>query len=307
MNRLFSLAFLLLLIACSGGEEKSNTDEIPELPKIEFQNFNERISYCIGMDHAIGSFQVYNGPKTKGKFDNDELTAGMIDYLADNQLRIPVESVDSILDLYLLPGGQVNEQSVSKKDASYAIGLSEGQFLVGSLVGRGIDQDIEVWFLTEGIKAGMKRDESVVKASEAQTEVRNYFNDINKKMGEVFLENNAKRDSVITTESGLQYQVIAEGNGQKPNLTDSCTVNYTGFFIDGRAFESTIPSGRPATFGLLGIIPGWQEGLQLMKEGSSYRFYIPYYLGYGEEGSGPIPPYSTLVFDIELLKVKRFK
>ena len=90
-------------------------------------------------------------------------------------------------------------------------------------------------------------------------------------------------------------------------MTDTCVVHYTGRLIDGREFESTIPSGQPAAFTPLGLIPGWQEALLLMKEGSRYRFFMPYQLAYGEEGSGPIEPFSALVFDIELIEVKRFQ
>ena len=306
--RSFSFSLLFLLFACSGQNEDEH-DELPKinLPKIEFQNYNERISYCIGLDHGKETANLYNGKNTAGKFDLSSLSAGMTDYLSDNTLRIPMENVDSLLDLYLPPGGEVDENAVPKSDASYAIGLSEGQFLVETFVSQGIDQVIEVWFLVEGIKAGMSGDESVVTFVEAAMEVIKYFNDITMKMGESFLRNNGQRDSVTTTPSGLQYQIINEGKGIIPNMTDSVTVHYTGYFIDGTAFESTIPSGQPQTFIPLGLIPGWQEALTIMKEGSKYRLYIPHRLAYGEEGSGPIPPFTTLVFDIELIKVKRFK
>jgi FKBP-type peptidyl-prolyl cis-trans isomerase len=230
----------------------------------------------------------------------------MVDYLNDGQLRIEMSAVDSILNLYLLPGGTVDETAVPKKDASYAIGLTEAQYLVASLAAKGIDQEVDVWFLVEGIKAGMNKDETTLTMIEARMEVAKYYDEINLKQGQQFLETNGKRDSVQTTASGMQYQVISQGKGIVPNLTDSVVVHYTGYFIDGRAFESTIPSGQPQTFIPLGLIPGWQEALTMMKEGSKYRLYLPYQLAYGEKGSGPIPPYSTLVFDLELIKVIRF-
>ncbi len=130
---------------------------------------------------------------------------------------------------------------------------------------------------------------------------------MNQVMGESFLTNNAQNEGVIVTESGLQYEIITEGTGISPNITDSCVVHYTGRFIDGRVFESTVPSNLPASFTPMGVIAGWQEGLLLMKEGGSRRFFIPYNLAYGETGSGPIEPYSALVFDIDLIKVIRFK
>jgi FKBP-type peptidyl-prolyl cis-trans isomerase len=184
--------------------------------------------------------------------------------------------------------------------------MSEGQFLVGSLVGRGIDQTVEVWFLVEGVRDGMSTQKPSVPYNEATVEVKKYYDEINLDMGESFLAANASADSVETTESGLQYKIIQEGNGIRPNLTDTCVVHYTGRFIDGRTFESTIPSKIPAELTPLGVIQGWQEGLQMMREGSQYRFFIPYQLGYGEEQNGPIPAYSVLVYDIELIKVKKF-
>ncbi len=295
---------LALLFSCSSGTEPDPIDPVNKA--LEFKNFNERISYCVGMDHGLSTYQVYNGPKTSGKFINDEILAGMSDYLGDKQLKFEMNEVDSILGLYLQPGGTVNDSAVSKEDGSYAIGLTEAQFLVGSLASKGIDQTIDVWFLLEGIKAGMASDESTMSFTQARTEVANYYNEINRDIGRSFLETNGQRDSVETTASGLQYIVIEEGKGLVPNLTDSVVVHYTGYFIDGRAFESTIPSGQPARFIPLGLIPGWQEALTMMNEGARYRLYVPFELAYGEQGSGPIPPYSTLVFDIELLKVIRF-
>ncbi|MBI3136866.1 MAG: FKBP-type peptidyl-prolyl cis-trans isomerase [Bacteroidetes bacterium] len=297
---------LLVLTACSG----DSTDPIMEQDggsEIEFSDFTEKISYCIGLDHSFAAYTIYGSPENKSKFDLNQIEAGMIDYLTGNELRIPFESRDSIFDLYLLSDGSVNEAAISKADASYAIGMEEGYVLVGSLVGRGIDQVVYVDMLVRGVQDGMKTGEPAVSLAEARTEVANYYSKLNLENGRLFLAENAKRDSVITTQSGLQYIVFKEGNGLKPNITDTCIVHYTGRFIDGREFESTIPSQHPAAFTPLGLIPGWQEGLLLMKEGSQYRLFVPNELAYGEKGSGPIEPFSTLVFDIELIKVKRFK
>ncbi|MBQ8114856.1 MAG: FKBP-type peptidyl-prolyl cis-trans isomerase [Prevotella sp.] len=123
--------------------------------------------------------------------------------------------------------------------------------------------------------------------------------------GEKYLEENAKKDGVITTPSGLQYKVLKEGNGKSPKATDSVVCHYEGFLINGTLFDSSVQRGTPATFPLNGVIKGWTEGLQLMKEGGKYRFFIPYHLAYGEAGSaGAIPPFATLIFDVELIEVK---
>jgi len=143
--------------------------------------------------------------------------------------------------------------------------------------------------------------------SNETTEDTSSYGDIkdNKTLGREFLEENAKNDSVIQTASGLQYIVLKEGNGIKPEPTDSVTVHYTGTLIDGTVFDSSVERGEPATFPLNKVIPGWIEGLQLMREGSKYRMFIPSDLAYGEKGTKNILPNSTLIFDVELIKVTK--
>ena len=119
------------------------------------------------------------------------------------------------------------------------------------------------------------------------------------------MEENAKNDSVVQTQSGLQYMVLKEGTGAKPGPTDEVTVHYTGKLLDGTVFDSSEKKGKPATFALDQVIPGWTEGLQLMSEGSKYRLFIPSELAYGSKGTRNILPNSTLIFDVELIKVEK--
>ena len=122
--------------------------------------------------------------------------------------------------------------------------------------------------------------------------------------GESFLRDNGKRPGIITTASGLQYEILEEGNGKHPKAIDSVKCHYEGRLIDGTVFDSSIRRGEPAVFPLNGVISGWTEGVQLMAEGAKYRFYIPYQLAYGANGAGSsIPPYAALIFDIELIAV----
>lgn len=122
--------------------------------------------------------------------------------------------------------------------------------------------------------------------------------------GERFLAENAKRQGVVTTKSGLQYEVISEGNGPRPKASDTVRCHYEGTLIDGTVFDSSYLRNQPAEFGLRQVIAGWTEGVQLMKVGAKYKFYIPYTLGYGEHGAGnSIPPFAALIFTVELLAI----
>jgi FKBP-type peptidyl-prolyl cis-trans isomerase FklB len=127
---------------------------------------------------------------------------------------------------------------------------------------------------------------------------------IAKSQSEKFLLENKSKDGVKTTASGLQYKVISEGTGKSPTTADRVTVHYTGKLTDGTVFDSSVQRGQPATFRVNQVIPGWTEALQMMQEGDKWTLFIPYSLGYGERGSPPqIPPFSTLIFEVELMKV----
>ncbi len=125
-----------------------------------------------------------------------------------------------------------------------------------------------------------------------------------KKIGEEFLAENAKKEGIVTLESGLQYEIMVEGNGAKPSKESTVRTHYHGTFIDGSVFDSSVDRGQPAEFPVGGVIAGWTEALQLMAEGSKWRLFIPSDLAYGPQGSqGAIPPHSALVFEVELLNI----
>lgn len=197
---------------------------------------------------------------------------------------------------------------------SYALGLGIGHQLVQMGA-----SDLNIDDFAAAIKDVISGNELKVSNKDAQGIVENYFKAKESKLnaeraakgkvareaGEQYLKTNAKNEGVVTLPSGLQYKVLNEGNGNKPKATDTVVCHYEGFLIDGTVFDSSYQRGEPATFPLNQVITGWTEGLQLMQEGAKYRFFIPYRLGYGENGAGTlIPPYSTLIFDVELIKVK---
>ena len=189
---------------------------------------------------------------------------------------------------------------------SYALGLGIGQQLKNMNI-----EDFSIEDFTKSISDVMSGKETATSSREAQAMLNEYFQKKEKEQaqtaiaeGKVYLEENAKRDGVTQTKSGLQYEVLTEGTGKSPKATDTVRCHYEGRLLDGTVFDSSYKRGEPADFGLNQVIPGWTEGVQLMKEGAKFRFHIPYLLAYGERGAGAqIPPYSTLVFDVELIKV----
>lgn len=196
---------------------------------------------------------------------------------------------------------------------SYALGMGIG----AQLMGMGAEK-LNIDDFAQAIKDCMSGKTQMTN-SEAQKVAQDFFAEQEKvqrakaaelgkaacEKGEQYLAENAKKEGVITTASGLQYKVITEGTGRSPKATDSVKCHYEGFLIDGTVFDSSVQRGQPATFPLGGVIAGWTEGLQLMKEGGKTRFFIPYNLAYGEAGAaGAIPPYAALIFDVELLEVK---
>ena len=197
---------------------------------------------------------------------------------------------------------------------SYALGLGIGRQL--SQMGAA---DLNIDDFAQAVKDMVDGKEPQVATAEAQQIVEDFFRKQEERQraeaaekykgakseGEKYLSENAKKEGVVTLPSGLQYQVLKEGNGKSPKATDKVVCHYEGMLIDGTMFDSSLQRGEPATFPLNGVIAGWTEGLQLMKEGAKYRFFIPYQLGYGEGGAGSsIPPFATLVFDVELIEVK---
>ena len=189
---------------------------------------------------------------------------------------------------------------------SYAWGLAMGSQLKGMGV-----ETINFEDFIDAVKAAFEGKEPAVSPEEAQKIINEYLTELQEKafkaakeIGAKFLEENGKKEGVHTTASGLQYIIDKEGTGKQPTATDNVTVHYTGRLLDGKVFDSSVARGEPATFPLNRVIPGWTEGLQLMKEGAKYPFFIPSDLAYGAQGAGrDIPPHSTIIFEVELIKV----
>ncbi len=196
----------------------------------------------------------------------------------------------------------------------YSMGLDVGGYF------KGIKEEVDFEALLKGIKDGFNGTPPVLSAQEVeavqkqfaekmqarQEETMNKMREENKIAGAAFLEKNKAKDGVMVTESGLQYQVLTKGNGQKPKDSDKVKVDYVGSLTDGTEFDSSIKRGEPAVFGVNQVIPGWSEALQLMEAGAKYRLVIPSDLAYGEKGYPPvIEPNSVLVFEVELHSIEK--
>ncbi len=207
----------------------------------------------------------------------------------------------------------VTSKSTESQKVAYSFGYMMGKGNAAAVPDLDIEKFIKGFRDGHGLKAGALTEDEMRKTlmaykekydADAMKEVQKIAS-ANATKGAAFLAENGKKTGVTTTASGLQYEVITSGTGPIPTTEDEVQVNYEGKMLDGTVFDSSIARGQPVTFPLTGVISGWTEGLQLMKEGSKYRFFIPANLAYGETGASTIPPNSVLTFEVELLKVTK--
>lgn len=197
---------------------------------------------------------------------------------------------------------------------SYALGHN----IAHQMIGMGLQKSLNIDDYAAAIADVLQGRQPKMSHEEVQQVLEHFFTELEQRQqaeaaergkaakseGEAFLAENKKRAGVVTTPSGLQYEIVKEGNGRQPKASDTVQCHYEGTLIDGTVFDSSYRRGMPAEFGLHQVIAGWTEGVQLMKEGSIFKFYIPYNLAYGERGTGAdIPPYAALIFTVELIKI----
>ncbi|MDP2158235.1 MAG: FKBP-type peptidyl-prolyl cis-trans isomerase [Nitrospirota bacterium] len=219
----------------------------------------------------------------------------------------------SLLLLVGLASAESQELKTDKDKLSYSMGVATGT----QMKRQSVDVDVDMFAkgLRDSVSGGKLQmteqeiQEALMKFQQEmaakQAEKTKQLTEINKKEGEAFLAENKKKEGVKTLPSGLQYKVITEGSGNSPKETDTVTTHYRGTLIDGTEFDSSIKRGQPATFAVKGVIKGWTEALQLMKEGSKWQLFIPSELAYGERGAGQqIGPNSALIFEVELISIK---
>jgi len=213
------------------------------------------------------------------------------------------------------------EIKTNEDKVSYAIGVDAGTEIYNTIKAQGLDSVLSKELLLQGLEDAIMGNKTAIHRDSVKPIIRAYFMkaqqeqmeeelkkyEANKAEGEKFLAENKSKSGVTTTESGLQYEVIKAGNGPKPMLNDSVTVHYKGTFLNGETFDSSIERKEPFKFAVSysAVIEGWVEAVQLMPKGSKYKFYVPYQLGYGDRFLPGIPPYSMLIFEIELLAIEK--
>ncbi len=214
-----------------------------------------------------------------------------------------------ILSLFLILGiTNINAQNLNTEmeKVSYSLGVNVAK----SVKNQGLES-IDSEAIAQAFTDVFEGNELKISEQESNVILQEYFGKLaqkaqsqNVEAGQNFLAENAKRDGVVTTATGLQYEVLTEGSGDSPKETDQVTVHYHGTLIDGTVFDSSVERGQPATFPVNGVIPGWVEALQLMNPGAKYKLFIPSNLAYGERGAGgAIGPNATLIFEVELISI----
>ncbi len=273
---------------------------------VDLRNKELRLCPCFS-EETGGQFECVNSPTTL-----------KMKIMPTKQL-----SAIALLSALLLPSMTISQDKTPPADAAKAgkpetlnerVSYSYGVMIARQLTERGIEIDMKQFAKAfEAVAAGKESllsEEEIgdaFKENQAIVDKKNMSPEDKKRLesGEKYLEENGKKKGVTTTESGLQYEVMTPGEGEKPKATDQVTVHYHGTLTDGTVFDSSVDRGDPATFPLNQVISGWTEGVQLMPKGSKFRFVIPYDLAYGSTGSRGIKPYEALVFEVEFIEIKK--
>lgn len=212
-------------------------------------------------------------------------------------------------------GDKSNKSKKNKKEMTLKTELDTVSYSIGVNIAENLSNQglntLNVEALAKGMEDYLNQNDLAITREQGEQILQAYFQKVameaankNKKEGEEFLAENGKKKGIVTLPSGMQYEIIQEGNGPIPTASDKVKTHYHGTLIDGTVFDSSVERGQPATFGVTQVIQGWQEALQLMPVGSKWRLYIPYNLAYGERGAGgQIGPFATLIFDIELIEI----
>jgi len=310
MKKLALYSLSLLLFACGG--ENTNEDEIldgelifvgTEYDDLKLNSVNDRVSYSIGFTSAGEMKEFFESAQYKSFFNKASLKEGFYTGIESTDTSF-ADGCDQTLATYFGNPGSFDTTSIKPSQASNCLGFLRGIEIKYSLSKRGLFAQLKPDLMKKGFKDGLYNYDTLIPLNEQVALISDFFGAIVKNEGETFLEENKKKKGVTTMENGLQFEIIKEGNGPKPTLNSTVSVYYTLSLINGQQVESNAQDPEPVSFPLSNVIQGWQQGLQLMKKGGKYKLYVPYELGYGHQGTQGIQPYSTLIFEIELVDFK---
>lgn len=297
---------MALVTACNS-ETKEGEEQAQE--KVQLETLEDRVSYSLGLDRASEIINIINTNKLNEKFNMKDIEKGMINIFSKGSPQFSEEEANQTISSYMM---QMNQGAAvdpeQKKNAGIAIGEMDALTVKNSLDRKDVFANLNSELMVRGVKDGFGDQKNLlIPVEETKEIIMGYFGDIYKKEGQEFLNENKEKEGVMVTESGLQYEVIQEGDGSKrPSLEEKVTVHYTGTLIDGTIFDSSYERNEPTSFPVNGVIRGWQEGLQLMSPGAKFKFYIPQDLAYGQNPppGSTIHPFATLIFEVELIEIQ---
>jgi FKBP-type peptidyl-prolyl cis-trans isomerase len=313
---------LLLAFGIISCQEKSNN--------VSINTKTDSISYIIGAYQGQSMLQNFERSKVDSLINIDTYLKAFNDAVDNKTLKIEPDSNQMMVQMFfqqlqtsLMMAAQdstgTHKFSPDKgqcDSVSYILGAQLGKGLVENFSKDGLDTILSIPIIINGYISAINKEDLKIETEANLQMVDAFFRKLqeekmlekygdNKNTGEEFLAKNRAKEGVMETSSGLQYEIIEKGTGAKPIITDKVKVHYTGSFVDGKVFDSSVERGEPAVFGVGQVIPGWTEALQLMPVGSKWKLYIPYELAYGAQGRNSIPPYSMLIFEVELISIEK--
>lgn len=337
MKKIFLSALLLASISTSVVYAKKNKkDATPQANPVSIQTANDSILYAYGVSLAEQGLEQYLmqlkviADTTEVSSEYNNLIAGATDpkekTRLGNELKAKLDSINisNAQNIDMLLKGISERLQASDQNFAYSKGLEVGDQLnrmtvefSKQVLGNDESAELNKEAILLGLTNAIKKQPLLIPNSNEMVQAR--INALQEKeqeakkaasaeiiaKGDKFMAENATKEGVVTLPSGLQYKVITQGTGAIPTAGDRVKVNYHGTLIDGKVFDSSVDRGEPITFGVTQVIPGWTEALQMMPVGSKWILYVPYNLAYGDRDGGPIPAYSNLIFEVELLDIEK--
>jgi FKBP-type peptidyl-prolyl cis-trans isomerase FklB len=300
-------ALSLVIIGCNNNGEAdaslSTNGASNEYDDLQIKSLHDRVSYAIGFTSAGEMKEYAESEQYSAYFNKLNLKEGF--YKGIQSLdTAKADECNSTLMRYFSQPGVFDTTEITPNIASNSLGFLSGIEIHYSLTKRGLFEQLSADLIKKGFKDALYNYDTLIPIEDQVNLITDFFGSLVKKEGEAFLEQNKLRPEVTTSENGLQIETLVEGKGKYPTLNSTVSVYYTLTLTNGKTVESNVNDPEPVSFPLSNVIQGWQQGLQMMKKGGTYKLYVPYELGYGHQGSQGIQPYSALLFEIQLVDFK---